>query len=109
MDADEFEQLQVRLYGGRVSESITDSTTHMVVLPSTGSPAPEQASAVRPGDLLTQLLKDHGGLPALKILHRQLLAQQVHVVSQRWELPLTCPCWEALKAMPGYNITGPPM
>ena len=76
---------QVRLHGGSVSEGITDSTTHVVVLPAAGSPAgASEPAAAQPGQVLAQLLRDHGGLPALKTLHRRLLSQQAHIVAQTW-------------------------
>ena len=75
---------QVRLHGGCVSEGITDSTTHVVVLPAAGSPAnASESAALQPGQVLAQLLKEHVGLPALKKLHRRLLTQQAHIVAQR--------------------------
>ena len=66
-----------------MSEGITDGTTHVVVLPAAGSPArASEPAAVQPGQVLAQLLKEHGGLPALKTLHRRLLSQQAHIVAQ---------------------------
>ena len=74
---------QVRLHGGSVSEGITDSTTHVVVLPAAGSPArASETAAQQPEQVLAQLLKEHGGLLALKTLHRRLLSQQAQVVAQ---------------------------
>ena len=76
---------QVRLHGGSVSEGITDSTTHVVILPAAGSPAnASEPAAPQPEQVLAQLLKEHGGLPALKRLHRRLLSQQAHIVAQTW-------------------------
>lgn len=91
---------QVRLHGGSVSEGITDTTTHVAVLPAAGSmvgaPAP---AAPRPGQVLAQLLKEHGGLPALKTLRRRLLSQQAHIVAHTWvhccDLPFGSVCTSA--------------
>ena len=74
------------MHGGKASQDINDSTTHVVVLPSSAFSSAEAAAegtAVRPSALLSQLLTEHGGLPALKTLHRRLQLQQAHVVSQR--------------------------
>ena len=66
-----------------MSEGITDSTTHVVVLPAAGSPAgASEPAPPQPEGVLGQLLKEHGGLPALKTLHRRLLLQQAHIVAQ---------------------------
>lgn len=70
------------MYGATVSEDITASTTHVVVVPAPHSSS-SGASTGQPGQLLGQLLKDHGGLPALKTLHRRLQSEQAHVVTQR--------------------------
>jgi hypothetical protein len=78
--------VQVQMHGGKASQDINGSTTHVVVLPSSAVSSTEAAAegtAVRPSNLLRQLLTEHGGLPALKTLHRRLQAQQAHVVSQR--------------------------
>jgi len=83
------------MYGGAASDSVTDSTTHVVVIPS---PASGQ-----PGQLLGQVLKEHGGLPALKILHRRLQSQQAHVVTQRLVTHLTL---LALERMMHTRLTG---
>jgi len=72
---------QVRMYGGAASDSITDSTTHVVVIPS--------PTTGQPWQLLGQVIKEHGGLPALKTLHRRLQFQQAHVVTQRLVICLT--------------------
>ena len=75
--------MQVRLHGGSVSKGITDSTTHVAVLPAAGSPAnASETAAPQPEHMLAQLLKEHGGLPALKRLHRRLLSQQTYLVAQ---------------------------
>lgn len=74
------------MHGGKVSQDISDCTTHVVVLPSSALSSTEAAAegtAARPSDLLSQLLTEHGGLPALKTLHRRLQSQQAHVDSQR--------------------------
>lgn len=74
--------LQVRMYGGAASADITTSTTHVVVVSAADSSTPE-AETRQPEQLLGQLLREHGGLPALKTLHRRLHSQQAHVVTQR--------------------------
>ena len=70
------------MYGGAASNDITASTTHVVVVPTAHSRRSE-VLAGQPGQLLGQLLREHGGLPALKTLHRRLQAQQAHVVTAR--------------------------
>lgn len=78
--------LQVRMHGGKASQDINNGTTHLVLLSSSAFSTTEAAAvgtALRPSDLLSQLLTEHGGLPALKTLHRRLQSQQAHVVSQR--------------------------
>ena len=74
-----FDPFQVRIYGGAASSDITASTTHVVVVPAGHS----GRSEVLAGQLLGQLLREHGGLPALKTLHRRLQAQHAHVVTAR--------------------------
>lgn len=74
------------MHGGKASQDINNSTTHLVVLSSSAFSTTESAAeetAMRPSDLLSQILTEHGGLPALKTLYRRLLSQQAHVVSQR--------------------------
>ena len=74
------------MHGGKASQDINDSTTHVVVLPSSAFRSTKSAAeveAVRPSALLSQLLTEHGGLPALKTLQKRLQSQQAHVVSQR--------------------------
>ena len=74
------------MHGGTASQDINNSITHLVVLSSSAFSSTEAAAegtAMRPSDLLSQLLTEHGGLPALKTLHRRLQSQQAHVVAQR--------------------------
>ena len=78
--------LQVKKYGGAATVDITASTTHVVVVPAAASSTPEAGT----GQLLGQLLREHGGLPALKTLHRRLHSQQAHVVTQRLAPQLPC-------------------
>ena len=77
-----FASLQVKIYGGAATEDITASTTHVVVVPPPHNSS-SGASTGQPGQLLGQLLKEHGALPALKTLHRRLQSQQAHIVTQR--------------------------
>ena len=81
--------LQVKMYGGAASVDITAGTTHVVVVPAAAGSTPE-AGTGQPGQLLGQLLREHGGLPTLKTLHRRLHSQQAHVVTQRLAPKLSC-------------------
>ena len=77
------------MYGGAASTDISDRTTHVVVIPADHSSISGELAgqarqlAGQPRQLLGQILKDHGGLPALKNLHRRLHALQAHIVTQR--------------------------
>jgi hypothetical protein len=67
------------LHGGKVSDAIDMSTTHMVVLTPPDCPLPTLSMA----DLLSLLHRKKGGTAGLIILREVIAAGQVHLVKQR--------------------------
>ncbi|KAK9803302.1 hypothetical protein WJX72_010348 [[Myrmecia] bisecta] len=68
---------QILLHGGRLTPTITEDTTHVLLLPY-----PERA--VSPEDVLRAVKEQAGGLNALLRLRRRLLAGETYLVAQRW-------------------------
>ena len=89
--------MQVIHHGGHVTSSISDATTHIIVLDENQHPADEthanlpeaehaSRSSVTAEMLLKAIAEKGGGLPALTALRASLLSEQAHIVSYRCDL-----------------------
>lgn len=69
--------MQIARHGGSVTAGVTEQTTQLVALPGGGP-----AARVAAGALLKAVADAGGGAAAVHVLHRRLLAGELHIVPE---------------------------